>query len=812
MKKQCRLQTVYGGGVMGYRHVARTHKDSIYTGLVPSSRSTKQQLAAADEKLYKRLTASYTNNGSTNSALQHRSATSVSSGVASRKTRSGNSTYLPTYGDARQRCTVEDLDDDVAAAAASEGTAVGLRESSAVLLQTLDTLQTFTPKKDNGHCNGESDDSQNRNGDTSYPTTAAAAVVAAPLPMPETRGPPSRQKSAGDPSSAPSSCPTRITAGKPLAKGGNANAQCLRKASSFRHQRSSRPSRSESRPGSSVIYVGDLAEVEQRHRPIRRLSSSQNLPVTWICPPTRGQRQRSGRVRSAKGNSRPQSFRAPPTGSPAAQAHAPLTPYRPSSTTTPHKRQNTAQARSSNNEASLSFAHAVEKTNDERRALQYRLHNSRASFSCESEPAMPQVVEGHLSGGVPGHGHGNKDSHQLLSHGSTAQLPELPTQHPPSTPSQHAALSAVPPTLDEVLQRRRVGVKAQPRDPSAAVPHSSHAAYSRSGDGWSAAPRLFHQPSGSALYTSGQHPYYVPKQRQQRLGPNGHTYGVAHYDGDQPHPATDVPNDYKNNSGGGEGFLPALRQAEPSYMRPAGGPTARRWRAPVPPAERHAFVELFDPLVGGSVSPTLPHQPKRPQQQSQRHPQQPTVELFRSSHRRRRDFAEVKAAPAWPNASPIPEMSPQMLPQRQAKADVASSEPEDMVRPDLDGNGVWAASHGYPAVAPPRTTAAAGNDACATRAQKRQRNIRKAAERNKRLYHTFAPYMASLRTVPGAGGRVRAVQPKTKKSSRLQQHRGNGSVRSHRQPVDYASLAVARDSLDHLLSRHGFWGEAMTRC
>ncbi|KAG5495922.1 hypothetical protein JIQ42_02801 [Leishmania sp. Namibia] len=759
-KKQRRLLTVDGGSVMEYRRVMRPRKESVYSGLVPPSQSTKKQLAAADEQLLKRPLAC--NKGRTGSASQDYPITGVSSAAASRTACSDSLTFFSSYKGALQRGAVEDLDADLTLTA-SLGAIVDSRESSAVLVQIVDTLQAFSPLKDNGLCNGSSDGSKNCSGGTDYPNVAAAA--AAPV-----KGPPSGGKSASGYSSGPNSRATSSATARPSTKGNSDNTQKTRGVVSFRCKSDSCSNYSGNRPGKAAKGTNNVAKDGGLHQPIRRLSSSRNLPVIWISPPLQRQRQKSGRALLPKGNSRPQSSRAPSARPPVAQARAHTLLRKTSSST----------------------SRAVEKSN-ETNALLLQLHSFRSPFSRESGFTMAQVAEGHRAGDAAGHHRSDANGNQLPSYGQAAQLPELETRCSPSNPSRPAAPNAVPLTL-EVLQRLCASVKAQPSTASVAVLRPPAAAYSLSGGRCAAAPG--HLPrlselSGSAL---DQHPYYVTGDPQKPVF----------------YPVADAPNEYENN--GGEGFLPALGHAKPSCVQRAGSLTKRQW-APVPPTGCQVFLELLGPLTAGNISPIPPQQSRQSQQYFQRSRQEPTVQYFRKTRRRRMRLAAIAEASTRAEASSTQPMDPQcQLPWR-AKAAMASNQHEGMALSDLDEGEGCAAARGYPAVAPSPMGSAAGDDPYITEDQTCKRSTsRKKLEKNLRHLRTFSPYMAGGQATPGAGRRARAAKPKNKTNGRSEQRRGSRTVRGHVKPIDYAALATERDPLDHLLGRHGFWGEAMTRC
>ncbi|KAG5497012.1 hypothetical protein GH5_01534 [Leishmania sp. Ghana 2012 LV757] len=760
-KKQRRLQTVDGGSVMEYRRVMRPRKESVYSGLVPPSQSTKKQLAAADEQLLKRPLAC--NKGRTGSASQDYPITGVSSAAASRTACSDSLTFFSSYKSALQRGAVENPDADLTLTA-SLGAIVNSRESSAVLVQIVDTLQAFSPLKDNGLCNGSSNGSKNCSGETDYPNVAAAA--AAPV-----KGPPSGGKSASGCSSGPNSRATSIATARPSTKGSGDNTHKMRGVVSFRCKSDSCRNYSSNRRGKAAKGTNNVAKDGGSHQPIRRLSSSRNLPVIWISPPLQRQRQKSGRALLPKGNSRPQSSRAPSAGPPVAQA----------------------RAHTLLRKTSPSTSRAVEKS-DERNTLLLQLHSFRSPFSRESGFTTAQVAEGHRAGGAAGHHRIDAGGNQLPSYGQAAQLPVLETRCSPSNPSRPAAPNAVPRTLDEVLQRHCASLKAQPSTSSVAVLRPPAAAYSLSGGGWAAPPG--HLPrlselSGSAL---DQHPYYVTGDPQQPVF----------------YPVADASNEYENN--GGEGFLPALGHAKPSCVQRAGSLTKRQW-APVPPTGCQVFLELLGPLTAGSISPTPPQQSRQSQQYFQRSPQESTVQYFRKTRRRRMRLAAIAEASARADASSTQPMDPQCQPPRRAKAAMASNQHESMALSDLDEDEGYAAARGYPAVAPSQMGSAAGDDPYITGDQPCKRSTsRKKLEKNLRHLHTFSPYMTGGQAIPGAGRRARAAKPKNKTNGRSEQRRGSGAVRGHVKPIDYAALATERDPLDHLLGRHGFWGEAMTRC
>ncbi|AYU81400.1 hypothetical protein LdCL_310027300 [Leishmania donovani] len=798
-EKHRRLQTVDVGGMVGYRRVARPRNESVYRGLAPSSRSTKKQLTAADEQLCKGLAASHNSSSST---LQHHSASGVSSGAASQKVCNDNSTSLLSCKGARQQATEEDRDTDLSAAACG-GAVVGLRESSAVVLQPLDTLQDTPLDEGKDHPNGKGDYSPSFTGGTGYPDTAAAAA-AIRVPMLESRGQPSCRQSSRV-SSPLSSHPTSIITAKPSFKSCSAQPQSVRTVESFRSLTGSHINYPGSVPGSSVGYADDVTRVDERHRPIRRMSSSCDLSVVWIAPPL-CEWLRPGEACSVKGNSMARSHRAPSARTPVAQARVPGTPFRLPSTTTPHKKQETSRSRSSHGEASLGSAHMGEKSDEERHVLQCWLSSTCGSFTHANRPKMASAAEGRLIGHAADNDRSCADGHQWPLREQAARTPESAAQHSPSASSRREALSAVTPTLGEVLERNRADLKVQPNAPSVAAPYSPSAAYTRSGDRWTAAPAHLPALTWSAVCAAAQHPYYASGQQQQRPVPYVHTYDVAYHDEGQTYAATEVTNAYMH---GGSGiFLPGLERAKPSCVRPVGGLKANKWRAPVPPAKRRVVFELLDPLVPVRPRPTL-RQFQRPRRPPQRSPQRPTSKLLGSSQQKRIGLAEVEAA-----ASPIQQVRQQALSLQRENTSAATSDREDMTLTGLGEDEEWASAHNYPAVEPPRTAAPADDTVYATVARKRKLNLHKRkAQQNARLYRAFAPYMASLRAGPGAGGRGRAVQRKQKcrKNGLLPHQRGSSDAQNDLQSMNYPALATECDPLDHLLSRHGFWGEAMTR-
>ncbi|TPP41424.1 hypothetical protein CGC20_3170 [Leishmania donovani] len=220
-------------------------------------------------------------------------------GAASQKVCNDNSTSLLSCKGARQQATEEDRDTDLSAAACG-GAVVGLRESSAVVLQPLDTLQDTPLDEGKDHPNGKGDYSPSFTGGTGYPDTAAAAA-AIRVPMLESRGQPSCRQSSRV-SSPLSSHPTSIITAKPSFKSCSAQPQSVRTVESFRSLTGSRINYPGSVPGSSVGYADDVTRVDERHRPIRRMSSSCDLSVVWIAPPL-CEWLRPGEACSVKGNS-----------------------------------------------------------------------------------------------------------------------------------------------------------------------------------------------------------------------------------------------------------------------------------------------------------------------------------------------------------------------------------------------------------------------------------------------------------------------------------------------------------------------------
>ncbi|KAG5472081.1 hypothetical protein CUR178_02751 [Leishmania enriettii] len=743
-KKKRRLQTVDGGSVMEYRRVMRPRKESVYSGLVPPSQSTKKQLAAADEQLLKRPLAC--NKGRTGSAPQDYPITGVSSAAASRTACSDSSTFFSSCKGALQRGGVEDLDADLTLTA-SFGAIVDSRESSAVLVQIVDTLQVFSPLKDNGLGNGSSNGSKNRSGGTDDPNIAAAA--AAPV-----KGPPSGRKSASGCPSGPNSRASSIATARPSTKGNSDSTHKMRGAVSFRCKRDSCRNYSSYRVGKAANGTNNVDKDRGSHQPIRRLSSSRNLPVIWISPPLQRQRQKSGRALFRKGNSRPQSSRAPSAGPSVPQARA-------------HTLLRMTSSRT---------ARAVEKSS-ERNTLLLQLHSFRSPFSRESGLTTAQVAEGHPAGDAAGHHRSDADGNQLPSYGQAAQLPELETRCSPSSPSRPAVPNAMPLALDEVLQRHCASVKVQPSTASVAALRPPAAAYSLSSGGWAAAPGHLPRLSELSGWVLDQHPYYVTGDPQKPVF----------------YPVADAPNEYENN--GGEGFLPVLSRAKPSCVQRAGSVIKREW-APVPPTGRQVFLELLSPLTAG-ISP-IP-------------PQEPTVQYFRKTRRRRMRLAAIAEASARADASSTQPMDPQCQVPRRAKAATARNQHEGMALSNLYEDERRAAARDYPAVAPSQMGAAAGDDPYTTGDQTCKRSTsRKKLEKNLRHLRTLSPYMAGGQATPGTGRRARAAKPKT--NDRSEQRRGTRTVQSHVKPIDYAALATERDPLDHLLGRHGFWGEAMTRC
>ncbi|CAG9579366.1 hypothetical protein LMJF_31_1910 [Leishmania major strain Friedlin] len=797
-EKHRRLQTVDVGGMVGYRRVTRPRNESVYGGLAPSSRSTKKQLTAADEQLCKRLATSHNSSSST---LQHHSAPGVSSSVASQKVCNGNSTSLLSYKGARQQATKEDRDTDLSAAACG-GAVVDLRESSAVVLQPLDTLQD--PPLDEGkvHPNGKGDYSPSLTSDTSYPGTAAAAA-AIQVPMLESRGQPSCRRSSRV-SSLLSSHATCITTAKPSFKSCSAQPSGLHAVGSSRSLTGSRIKCPRSVPGSAVVYADDVTGVNERHQLLRRMSSSCNLSIVWIPPPL-CEWVKPGEACSVKANST-QSRRASSAGTPVAQARVLGAPCRLPSTTTPHKKQETSRARSSHSEASSGFAHMREKSDEERHILQCWLSGTCGSFTHANKPKMAPAAERLPIGHAADSDRNGADSHQLPFREQAARTSESATQDSPSASSRREALSAVTPTLGEVLERNRANLKVQPNAHPDAAPYSPSAAYTRNGNRWAAAQAHLPAFTYSAVCAAAQHPYYAPGQQQQHPVPYGHTYDVAYHDDSQASSAEAEANPYMH--GGSGGFLPALGHAKPSCVRPVGGIKANKWRAPVPPAKHRVVFELLDPVIPARPRPTC-RQSQLPRRPSQRFPQRSASKSLGSSQQERIGLAEVEAG-----ASPIQPVHQQALSLQRENAPAATSDRGDMTLTDLSEDEECALAHNYPAVAPPRTAAAADDTVYATVARKRKRDLHKRkAQQNVRLCRVFAPYMASLRAGPGAGGRGRAMQHKQKrrKNGRLQHQRGSSNAQDNLRSINYAALATECDPLDHLLSRHGFWGEAMTR-
>ncbi|CBZ29247.1 hypothetical protein, unknown function [Leishmania mexicana MHOM/GT/2001/U1103] len=778
-EKHRRLKIVDVGGMVGGRRVARPRNESFYRGLAPSSRSTKKQLTAADEQLCKRLATSHNSSGSS-STLQHHSDSGVSSVVASRKVCNGSSMSLLSHKSARQQATEEDRDAGLAAAA-SGCAVVDLRESSAVVLQPLDTLQDSPLDEGKDHPSGKDNCSPSLNGDTNYPDTAAAAIR---VPMLGSRGHPSFQQSSRASSQLSSHRTSNITA-KPSFKGCSAKPQSV--------------------PGTPLVYADGVTEADERHRPIRRMSSSCDLSVVWIAPPL-CERLRPGQACSARGNSMTRSRCAPSAGTPVAQARVPGAPCRPPSTTTPHKRQETSRARSSHSAASSSSAYMGDKSHEARHMLQCWLSSACGSFTHVNRPKMGPAGETRFIGHAADNDRSGAGGHQLPFRGQAARPPELATQDSPSTSSQREALSAVTPTVDEVLARNRADFTVQPNTPSIAAPYSPSAAYTRGGDRWAATPAHPSAFTWSAVLAAAQHPYYASGPEQQRPGPYGHTYDVAYHGEGQTCPAAEATSACMRGDGGG--FLPALEHAKSSHVRPVGGLKASKWRVPVPPAKRRVICELLEPVVPGRPRATFrrSQQPRRP---PQRYPQRPTGKLLGSSEHEHMSLAEVVA-----DASLTQQARQQPLSLRRENAPAATSDRGDMTLTTLSEDEEYASARNYPAVAPPRTTAAADDDVYTTVARKRRRNLhKKKAQQNARLYRMFAPYMESLQVGPGADGRVRAGQHKQKsrKNGRVRQQCGSSDAQGDLQAMNYTALATERDPLAHLLSRHGFWGEAMTR-
>ncbi|KAG5471409.1 hypothetical protein LSCM1_01495 [Leishmania martiniquensis] len=721
-RQQRLLRTVDGSSIVEYRRAVRPRKRSVYSGLAPPSQSSKKQLGAADEQLFKRRLGS--NKSITSSASQYYSAAGASSGAVSRIRGCDSSMSLSAYKGTHLQSAVEDLDADLALTASFIAT-VDSREPSAVLLQAIDTLQALSPLKGSGLRSGGSDGSKSCSRATNDPNAAAAAAAE--------RGPPSRRKSVSH-SSEPNSRDTGTATARPSVKGSSGGTVRSRGVVSFRRKSDGRLSCSGNRLDSSVRDTGNVAKAEEVHHPIRRLSSSRNLPIIWIPPPLKLKRQKSSRALRPTSRARPQSSRAPSAEPPVVLART--APLRPPSTSTLPRRQENVHARTLMRLTSSSISHEVEKRGEER--------------------------------GAQEHHHGDVGGHPVPALGQASQLPELGARYSLSTLSQRTA-------------------------PHAAL-RCPAAAYHRSSGGSVTEPSSIPPLSVPAFSVSDRHPYYVTADGQQPV----------------PYPATDALSEYARD--GVEDFPSAPGHAKPPTVRRAGSLTRRRW-APAPPTGCEVVVELLSPLTAGSASSTPPRQPQRPQEYLYRSPQEPTVELFGRGRPRRIKAAGMAKVSAREDASSTQLMRCHAQLPGRAKAAIPGSQHEDVALLDLDEGEGCAAARSHTS-GPPLRRSPAADGPYVSRHQRRKRSVaRKTLEQNMRLHHMFSPYMSGWQTGPGAGRRARvARRRKDKSSGRSEQHRGSGAVQGHEKPIDYAALATERDPLDHLLGRHGFWGEAMTRC
>ncbi|KAK7197068.1 hypothetical protein NESM_000651000 [Novymonas esmeraldas] len=796
-KKQRRLQMVDGGGGMvGYRHATRQRKDSVYTGLAPSSRSTKKQLAAADARLCKRPSASTTTTTGANYAnqQQHNSnptthGRDTASGAAPRKVRSDNSTSSPTYKDGRQHGVMDTPADDA--------TPRSQNSSSAVLLQTPDTMQAFSPHKlGRRDTSGGSADSRDRSTDAASPTRLAEL-------KPSSRGQQSQQRRGSKSASALGLRPARLSTARPAGEESSTNPPRLRGVASFRRQPGSRLNSAKvDSGGDGVVYADDVPEDGERHRPIRRLSSSRNLPVIWMRPPPPTKKPRSARKRSAKATPKP--LRAP-SGRPAAMhVRVPASPRRPSSSKTPHKRQATARRRSTPGAASpktAAAAAAARAAAERKREEEEERRRTRAALEAGQDRDTPPPLHAH-----------------------TDQLPALAAPFAPlSPPSHRTPPSGPPPTLDEVLQRHRA-------DATAAQHAQQRATYTYDNEARTAPPVPLPAVAGRRNSTSLSHPYNVPARhaqglasREQQIIEQWNRHGLPYDAEGALYPGGSSAADYKGDRGGGgggeEGY--GAVAALPRTSQLDHGRTPRSWRAPPPPHERNVVVESLGPLLDGPASPMLPHL-RHPSTHHRHHLQQrPGGDLFRSRQRREIKCGAVVAAVKRVGGASSQRLRQHVQASRYASggrgsdeyADVVLSDPGEEEEDEEEEEGEWVAAsagHNYPVVGDARTGAAHAKALPRKRPQRKKQAMQRA-----RLYPQFAPYMAGASPAGHKnGGRGRGAAVHAQKNARQGRHqqRGQGNGAHHLAPIDYASLAAAKDPLDYLLGRHGFWGEATTRC
>ncbi|GET91197.1 hypothetical protein, unknown function [Leishmania tarentolae] len=587
-EKPRRLQAIDVGGMVMDRSVTRRRSDSVYNSLAPSSRATRQQLTDANEHLCKRLATSQKGKNSTS---QHLSDSGISTGDASPMVCGGSSTSLPSGTGAGAHATENSSDTDLAVAA-SGGAAGGLRGPSAVTLQPLGALRESPLHECEGHVDGKGGSPPSFNGAKDN-ADAAEAGAAPRVPKPGSSDHPSCPQSPGS-SLALSSHSTGIETAKPPFKSSSTRRQrrqSMGSVVSFRRSSGSRNSRAESMPSISVTYVDDVGGAHERHRPIRRKSSSCEPSIVWIFPPLT-ECLRSNRMRSAKGNSTLSSD-TPSAGTSVAEARVPGVPCRPPSVTSQHTGQKPPRAHPVHSGTSSVSAHPRERNGGERQAGQRGLSDTCASFTHVGEPAPAPSSEGRLTGRAESSSHGDTDGHRLPLRGQAPRLREVAAQKGPSSSPRHEALRAVAPALEEVLQRSSANVVEQANPSPVEASHSPRKACSRRDDRWiaaSAPPSAF---ASSTVSASPQHLYY--EAGQQQAVPCRHPYGAEHHGESQTRHAREGPN--TSVHGRAEGFHPLPRRAKTSHVRPVGGLNANKLRASLPTAKCCAVVELLSPVV-----------------------------------------------------------------------------------------------------------------------------------------------------------------------------------------------------------------------
>lgn len=854
-KKQRRLQMDNGGtGLSGYQRAARPRKDSVYTGLAPSSRSTKQQLAAADVQVRK---GARNHETSTSEGSRGDGGRAEPAGGAAPKRQDAASTS-PTYDDALRRGQPPALYSDFEKAIMSlsrsgggggaeddgldDAAADDARHSSAVLLHIPDTLQMFSPHKDLDrqgkvgtplgdarHARGASPQTDSSAGSPKSNVYSNADLLRVPAPPPRaTRASP---LVAGAPSSAlPNRTPLRAPTSQSSSSGANdfGSPRALRGFASFRSRGSNNGTRPNTKNGSTatVAYAAGVAEVgEGHHRPIHRLSSSRNLPVVWMQPPPRPTSKARGK---SGGGARPSSKRRA-SSSAVASGKRPIVPARvptalrrrTAANKSPRKRKTTANRADS----------ATEKAR--RRSASSTL--LRDDMAKSETAASPTSVEGE-------------------------RLPALSElQRTDKTTGAVAAGGGH--SLEEILRRHGLGSTGPASHPHAYAFYSSGNAGGGGGAGLEVAPATppsHHWPPSSE---PSRHPYNLhaiqQQHQQQHLlhnyahlpsapAPYQHQYyagegaGGAVHDARTRHYAVADAELFAMDNGGeeqpayGDGHLPPVRPGRRSDAQSSqhSGTRRRSWRPMAKAADRQVMTESLGPLVVVSQqSPVWPGSRSRKQRPpvSHRYPPtpQPSGELFRSPPTTKINFPALvaEAATQFPSTSGGGAVASQSSRQRRPRGseeDAVLADPESR---SAESHSRFAESSapppGYPATTESRL-AADGNfpqvSAAAPPPTRRPRAVKakKPRKNMQQLYYAFAPYMAGMPTEPGAVGRVRAFAPGLGKQSKGKKARGRGRdvggsdehERAARQPTDYTAAAAERDPLDHLLGRHGFWGES----